>query len=110
MMRSRALAALNEMRSHRLPQLDFIALALRGKKVGFEKVITMIDEMVATLKQEQIDDDTKKTTCAEEFDLSDDKKKVLEKSISDLEVLMSETEENIATLKSEIEALKAGIV
>jgi len=66
--------------------------------------------MVATLKQEQIDDDTKKTTCASEFDTSDDKKKVLEKSISDLEVLMSETEESIAALQSDIEALKAGIV
>jgi len=110
MMRSRALAAIHEIQSRHLPQLDFIALALRGKKVGFEKVISMIDEMVATLKQEQIDDDTKKTTCASEFDTSDDKKKVLEKSISDLEVLMSETEESIAALQSDIEALKAGIV
>merc|ERR1719353_2422472 len=28
--------------------LDFIALALRGKKVGFEKVIKLMDEMVVT--------------------------------------------------------------
>merc|ERR1719321_206115 len=37
--------------------LDFIALALRGQKVGFEKVIKLMDEMVVTLKKEQVDDD-----------------------------------------------------
>merc|ERR1719188_2004637 len=41
------------------PQLDFIALAIRGKKIGFGKVIKLIDDMVATLKQEQLDDDHK---------------------------------------------------
>jgi outer membrane murein-binding lipoprotein Lpp len=40
--------------------LDFIMLALHGKKFGFEKVIAMIDSMVNTLKQEQIEDDNKK--------------------------------------------------
>ena len=36
-------------------KLDFISLAIQGKKVGFEKVI-QIDEMVVTLKKEQADD------------------------------------------------------
>merc|ERR1719271_1232124 len=40
--------------------LDFIALALQGRKVGFEKVIKLMDEMVVTLKKEQVDDDNKK--------------------------------------------------
>merc|ERR1719221_1602900 len=43
--------------------LDFIALAIQGKKIGFEKVIKMIDEMVATLKTEQSDDNSKKAYC-----------------------------------------------
>jgi len=42
------------------PELDLIALAIRGKKIGFEKVIGLIDEMVANLKKEQIDDSNKK--------------------------------------------------
>jgi len=34
--------------------LGFVELALRGKKIGFEKVIAMIDEMVATLKRNKL--------------------------------------------------------
>merc|ERR1719217_1980226 len=68
--RMRALAMIRQVHS---PQLDFIALAIQGKKIGFEKVIKMIDEMVATLKTEQEDDDHKKEYCAKQFDLSDDK-------------------------------------
>merc|ERR1712084_130897 len=53
-------------------QLDLIALALHGKKIGFEKVIKMIDDMIETLKQEQTDDDSKKEYCAAQFDSTDD--------------------------------------
>jgi septal ring factor EnvC (AmiA/AmiB activator) len=89
--------------------LDFIALAIQGKKIGFEKVITMIDEMVATLKQEQTDDDNKKEYCGVHFDEADDKKKSLEHTISDLETAIEDTKEAIATVKDEIEALVASI-
>merc|ERR1719410_1430850 len=43
------------------PELDLIALAISGKKVGFEKVLKLIDEMVANLKKEQIDDANKRS-------------------------------------------------
>merc|ERR1719156_483020 len=89
--------------------LDFIALAIRGKKIGFEKVIGMIDDMVATLKTEQVDDDSKKEYCAKQFDLSDDKKKSLERSIKDLETAIEDTKEAIATLEEEIAALGKSI-
>jgi len=46
-------------------KLELLALALRGKKIGFEKVIKMIDDMVATLKVEQGDDDAKKKNTAQ---------------------------------------------
>ena len=36
----------------------------QGKKIGFDKVLKMIEEMVATLKTEQLDDDHKKEYCA----------------------------------------------
>merc|ERR1719183_2116902 len=91
------------------PHLDFIALAVQGKKIGFEKVIGMIDEMVATLKTEQQDDDHKKEYCAEQFDLSDDKKKSLERSISDLETAISEAKDGIESSKADIAALGKSI-
>merc|ERR1719263_2767280 len=91
------------------PQLDFIALAIQGKKIGFEKVIKMINDMVATLKKEQLDDDHKKEYCAKQFDLADDKKKGLERKVSDLEAAIDEAKEGIAATKTEIENLKDGI-
>merc|ERR1719451_86275 len=98
--RARALAVIRG--SPRSIHLDFIALAIQGKKIGFEKVIKMIDDMVVTLKTEQDDDDHKKEYCAKQFDLSDDKKKSLERSISDLETVIEDTKESIATAKEEI--------
>merc|ERR1719183_3105909 len=91
------------------PHLDFIALAVQGKKIGFEKVIGMIDEMVATLKTEQDDDDHKKEYCAAQFDLSDDKKKGLERSIRDFETAIADTKDGIENLKGEIKALQTSI-
>jgi len=91
------------------PQLDFIALAIKGKKIGFEKVIKMVDELVASLKQEQLDDDNKKEYCATQFDVSDDKKKGLEKSIADLETSIINAQDGITTLTDEIGALEDGI-
>merc|ERR1719329_575662 len=77
-MRSRALLLIKEVNDRR-PALDFIALALHGKKIGFGQVIKMIDDLVTELKKEQQDDDNKKEYCDEQFDLADDKKKVEEK-------------------------------
>lgn len=91
------------------PQLDFIALAIRGKKIGFGKVIKLIDDMVATLKQEQLDDDHKEEYCKEQFDFADDKKKGLEKTIADLETAITEAKEGIITLTDEIDALEDSI-
>merc|ERR1740139_1397076 len=110
--RTRALAmiqAADQSTKPVLRRLDFIALALRGKKIGFEKVIKMIDNMVVTLKTEQQDDEHKKEYCQKQFDIADDKKKGLEQSISDSETAMEDAEESIATLATEIEALDDGI-
>jgi len=95
--------------SRRGSMLNFIEFALTGKKIGFEKVIAMIDEMMATLKKEQEDDDSKKEYCNKELDLADDKKKSLEKTISDTEAAIEVTKEKIATLTEEIAALIEGI-
>merc|ERR1719211_980922 len=90
-------------------KLELLAMALKGKKVGFEKVIKMIDDMVATLKVEQADDDAKKEYCAEELDLADDKKKELEHAVSDLETAIENAKEAIAKLADEVAALIVGI-
>merc|ERR1719510_2095981 len=78
-------------------------------KIGFEKVIGLIDEMVANLKKEQIDDDNKKEYCDKQFDISDDKKKELEMSVSDSETAIEEMEGDIEKLTEEIAALTKGI-
>merc|ERR1719371_16417 len=69
----------------------------------------MIDDMVVTLKKEQQDDDHKKEYCEEQFDLADDKKKVLEKGQSDLETAIVNSKDGIVSTKAEIEALDDGI-
>merc|ERR1719316_1186149 len=89
--------------------LDLIAMMLSGKKMNFDKVIAMIDEMIGILKQEQVDDDGKKEYCEKEFDTTEDKIKESERAISDLEAKIADTEEGIKTLKGEIQALKDGI-
>merc|ERR1719400_2817295 len=101
-------------RSHMRPgqhsHIDFVLLALRGRKVGFEKVVKLVDGLVATLKNEQKDDENKKAYCEAQFDSADDKKKALERSISDTQTVIEETKEGLATLADEIKALKSGIV
>ena len=93
--------------------LDLLVLALTGKKGlsqgGFDKVVKMIDDMVAILKQEQMDDEHKKEYCAAQLDHADDKKKGLERDISDAENAIDTCTTGIATTKEEIEALEAGI-
>jgi len=99
---------------HRRPGLDFLVLALSGKKAltqtNFDKVIGMIDTMVAELKAEQQDDTDKLEYCKTELDLSDDKKKSLERAVSELEKDIAKAKELIATLTDEIDALTAGII
>jgi septal ring factor EnvC (AmiA/AmiB activator) len=106
--RARARAVLKASNQHS-PQIDFIELYLGGKKAGFEKVIKLIDEMVALLKKEQLADDEKKEYCDEQFDISEDKKKELERSISDTEKAIDETKEVLATVDDEIAALEESI-
>merc|ERR1712160_177454 len=89
---------------------DFVMLALNGRKVGLEKIVTLIDDLVVVLKKEQNDDNDKREYCNEQFDQADDKKKGLERSISDSNTVIEESKESISTLAEEAKALKAGIV
>jgi len=110
-MKKRALAVLQlaQTRSKR-PELDFIALALRERNQGpFDKVIGMIDEMVAILAEEQTADDDKKAYCEAELDKTEDEKKALERKVDDLGAALEDTKGMIQTLTEEIAALADGI-
>jgi len=110
--RAQARAILSDARSKATDRhnLDFILLALRGKKVAFDKITKLIDQMVVTLKKEQGDDEDKKEFCGMSLDTAEDKKKGLGQTGSDLEKTIADQGESIATLSEEIQALKAGIV
>merc|ERR1719454_585603 len=112
-MRTRALAVLQDAKvckKNNRHRIDFIMLALRGKKVGFDKVLKMIDDMVALMKEEQVDDESKKEYCEKQFDHADDKKKGLERAEGKLETALANAKESIAALNEEIAALGEGIV
>jgi len=112
-MRSQALALLEAAKSDKKgdrQRIDYIMLAIRGKKFGFEKVLTMIDNMVELLKTEQVDDNDKKEYCEMQLDTADDKKKGLERTEGKLEAAIAENKDNIAALTEELAALNAGIV
>jgi len=105
-----ALAVLKQARNGGSdPRVDFLEIALRGGKVGFEKIIKLIDELVATLKTEQKEDEAKKEYCEAEIDKTEDTVKVLKNKVSDLETAIDDASESISNLKAEIEALDDGI-
>jgi hypothetical protein len=91
------------------PKLDLIALALNGKKVNFDKVLKMIDEMVVLLAKEQTDDNSKKSYCEAELDKTEDKGKALDITISDLEKDIEDGKSTISTLTEEISTLTESI-
>jgi len=105
----KALQTLKDNRRGADPRVDLIEVALRGGKPGFEKIIKLIDELTAKLKEEQANDDEKKEWCEAEIDKTEDTKKVLSNDISDLETSIDDAEESISNLKAEIEALDDGI-
>jgi hypothetical protein len=110
-MRKQAMALVRQARvsSPHKAQYDLLAMALTGKKVSFAKVVTMIDDMVSMLKEEQLDDDHKKEYCLKQFDFTDDKKKDLERTLSLEAAAIEKAKESIATLSEEMKELEAGI-
>jgi chromosome segregation ATPase len=106
--RKRALEVLKQHGSSD-PRVEFLEVALRGGKEGFDKIIALMDKLMAQLKKDQDEDDAKKTYCEDEFDKTEDKKKGLQREQSDLETAIDDAKESIMNLKTEIEALDDGI-
>eukprot|EP00811_Abedinium_folium_P020075 NODE_2903_length_2124_cov_11.025538.p1 GENE.NODE_2903_length_2124_cov_11.025538~~NODE_2903_length_2124_cov_11.025538.p1 ORF type:complete len:622 (-),score=234.01 NODE_2903_length_2124_cov_11.025538:258-1976(-) len=86
--------------------LDFIALAIQGKQVGFGNVIAMIDDMVENLHKSQQTDEKKKAWCDEKIDTTNKDKSFFERSIADTESETEEAKQTLATVKEEIMALQ----
>jgi len=103
--------ALNVLRRSNIkdPRVDFLSVALHGGKVGFGKIIALIDKLSAQLKAEQGEDDAKQDYCNTEIDKNEDTNKVQNNEKSDLETSIEDGKETITNLKSEIEALDDGI-
>jgi len=116
-MRDRAVSglrhALRKVPRNQRANLDFLVLALTGKgglkSGGFEKVLGMIDGMIANLKEEQVVDDEKKAYCTKELDEGEVSVKSLERAISDEKAAIANVKEGLATAVEEIESLTAGI-
>jgi hypothetical protein len=89
-------------------QVDFVTLALKGKK-GFDKVLKMIDNLVELLKKEQTEDDNKKDYCGVQLDEAEDKKKGLDQKIADHETSMEDAEGKLAAAKDDIKSLGEAI-
>lgn len=91
------------------PEVQLLAYLLEGKKVDFSKVIKMIDDMVALLKQEQADDDSKKEYCNGMLDKTADKVKHLETTVSNLEMTIQDHAGEIETLEKDLKVLEASL-
>merc|ERR1719169_325313 len=70
----------------------------------------MIDEMVALLKKEQLEDENKKEYCEVQIDHLEDAKKELNHDIKNLEQSIEDMKSAITTLTDEVKALGEGIV
>jgi len=96
-------------KSPRRVKLDFMVMAMNGRKVGFDKVIKLIDEMVVSLEKEQQDDEDKKEYCEKEFDIAEDKVKAVKQELADLETAIADAKEAIPVTEGEIDGLSDGI-
>jgi septal ring factor EnvC (AmiA/AmiB activator) len=91
------------------PRLNLISMTMRGRKVNFDKVMAMVDKMIALLGKEQTDDDNKRSYCRQEFASSEDEKKTLEESISDSKKAIANAKDLVSTINEEIAKIAAGI-
>eukprot|EP00418_Pyrodinium_bahamense_P060575 CAMPEP_0179164212 /NCGR_PEP_ID=MMETSP0796-20121207/80571_1 /TAXON_ID=73915 /ORGANISM="Pyrodinium bahamense, Strain pbaha01" /LENGTH=692 /DNA_ID=CAMNT_0020866631 /DNA_START=179 /DNA_END=2254 /DNA_ORIENTATION=- len=90
-------------------RLELLAAALRSRRASFDKVLKMIDEMMALLRKEQTDDDKKRDYCRAEIDETEDQLRELKLDVSDLEKAINENKQKIAGITEEVAALSQAI-
>merc|ERR1719399_507031 len=86
-----------------------IVAALQSNSGGFEKVTGMVDNMVGVLEGEQAKDDKQDVWCLAELDKAKDEAKATEVEVGDLGAAVEQARDSIASVDSEIEALKTGL-
>merc|ERR1719473_914714 len=86
-----------------------ILAALKSGTGGFEKVTAMVDGMVGVLEGEQVKDDDQDKWCLAELEKAKEEAKATEVDIADLGTAVEQARDAIATIDSEMEALKEGL-
>jgi len=107
-MKQQALVALGDNKHHDV-RLDLVSLALKGKKVSFDKVVGMITEMIGILNEEQASDSKKKSYCESEIDKTEDALKSTQRKVADLGKAADENKGAIAAVTDEIAAMEVGV-
>merc|ERR1719456_464157 len=101
--------AMSKDKAHSMKR-HLILAAMRGGMGGdFGKVTGMIDGMVGVLEGEQVKDDEQDKWCLAELDKAKEEAKQTEVDIGDLRAAIEQQRDAIASVASEIEALKAGL-
>merc|ERR1719145_248179 len=103
-----AQSAMAETERSKDPRLALISLAINGGAKNFDKVIQMIDNMVALLGKEQSADDEKAEYCTASLDKAEDDKKVLDTSHDDIKKSIDDAKATVETLAKEIAELTKG--
>merc|ERR1719158_2458138 len=102
--------ATSKDKSHSAKRHLILAAVRSGMGGDFSKVTGMIDGMVGVLEGEQVKDDDLDKWCLAELDKAKEEAKQTEVDIGDLGAAVEEQRDAIASVTSEIEALKAGLV
>merc|ERR1719353_2558981 len=110
---NRAQQALQQLQSTKVDQknlqVQFLENALKSKNVDFSKVIQMVTEMQAVLKEEQASDDAQKSFCDKDISKTDKEQKDTEEEIASSAALIEECQEASAQTADEIALLQKEI-
>lgn len=90
-------------------RLDFLTVALQGKKMNVDEVTKMIDEMVNILVQEQKADDEKKNFCETDARRNIQATKALTRQKDFLTATLADAKDNLKSVEAELKASKKGI-
>merc|ERR1719389_1427818 len=101
-------SAMKSDKAHAMSR-HLMLLALSQGVHGFEKVVGMVDGMVEVLEGEQVQDDKQDVWCLDELDKAKEEAKQTEVDIEDLGSKVEQQRDTVASIGSEIEAIKAGL-
>jgi len=91
-------------------QLALLMNMLKSKKVSFDKVLQMIDDMVVILGEEQSADEKQLDTCTVELDSAADERKELARATTRTTNKLEKYAASIDALKAELKELASSLV